>query len=353
MKRKAPGRASPRDSVRDGDFPWPAPAALEPGAPFEACYAILDLDTVRPAGSEALLRLSLGDARGTIEGWAPAALVPEAAEWLRIGAFIGIRGVVHDAGTGATLEIREIAPIGVGLEDLPLFLPSSTRDRQDMERELADILASVSDPDLLALLSRLLGPETPTGPGFRMAPAATRNHHAWLGGLLEHTLSVARLCDSIAAHYGPGIDRDLLITAALLHDIGKVREIGAQPGFPYTEEGRLLGHILLGLRMVADAAASVPGLTGGRLLLLEHLIAAHQGRYEWQSPREPKTAEASILHYADDLDAKLNRSRTPAANPLAAASPGPAHGMPTPHAPRPDATRRDDTLDLFARPAVS
>jgi hypothetical protein len=153
--------------------------------------------------------------------------------------------------------MREIAPIGVGIEDLPLFLPSSTRD---MERELADILASVCDPALLALLARLLGPETPTGPGFRMAPAATRNRHAWLGGLLEHTLSVARLCDSIAAHYGPG----------------------------------------------------------------------------------------------NDLDAKLNRSRTPAANPLAAASPGPARGTPTPQAPRPDATRRDDdTLDLFAWPAAS
>ena len=258
---------------------------------------------------------------------------------------------MHPAGTGITIEIREIAPIGVGLDDLPLFLPSSTREPEGMELELADILASVGDPSLLALLASLLGPDTPTGPGFRMAPAATWNHHAWLGGLLEHTLSVARLCDSIAVHYGPGIDRDLLITAALLHDIGKVREIGAQPGFPYTEEGRLLGHILLGLRMVADAAASVRGLTGDRLLLLEHLIAAHQGRYEWQSPREPKTAEARILHYADDLDAKLNRTRTPAANPGNAASPGPVCPTPTAQAPRPGCGAPRRRYPRHVRPA--
>jgi 3'-5' exoribonuclease len=112
----------------------------------------------------------------------------------------------------------------------------------------------------------------------------------------------------LARHYGVDIDRDLLIAGALLHDIGKVREIGAKAGFPYTDEGKLLGHILLGLRMVQDAALAVPDLSRSRLMLLEHLIASHQGRYEWQSPREPSTLEALLLHYADDMDAKMNQA---------------------------------------------
>jgi 3'-5' exoribonuclease len=154
----------------------------------------------------------------------------------------------------------------------------------------------------------MLGADTEIGRGFRLAPAATRNHHACLGGLFEHTVSVARLCDFAADHYGGMIDRDLLITAALLHDVGKIREIGARAGFPYTDEGRLLGHILLGLQMTGDAARDI-GLEPATRLLLEHLIASHQGRYEWQSPREPRIIEAFVLHHIDDLDAKVDHAR--------------------------------------------
>jgi 3'-5' exoribonuclease len=166
----------------------------------------------------------------------------------------------------------------------------------------------VKDDGLRVLLHSLLGAGTDTGDAFRLAPAAKQNHHAYLGGLLEHTLSVVRVCDLLASHYGAAIDRDLLIAGALLHDLGKVREIGARAGFPYTDEGKLLGHILIGLQMVDDAAAAVASLHSSRLLLLQHLIASHQGRYEWQSPREPRTIEALVLHYADDLDAKLNQA---------------------------------------------
>jgi 3'-5' exoribonuclease len=177
-----------------------------------------------------------------------------------------------------------------------------------MDAELAALIESVGDEPLRRLLRALLAPETDVGRGFRLAPAAKQNHHAYLGGLIEHTISVARVCDLLAAHYGAAIDRDLLLAGALLHDIGKIREIGARSGFPYTDEGKLLGHILLGLQMVADAAETIPGLTGPRLLLVQHLIASHQGRFEWQSPREPRTLEALLLHYADDLDAKLNQA---------------------------------------------
>src|SRR5690606_20284674 len=182
-------------------------------------------------------------------------------------------------------------------DELDLFLPRSPRAADVMERELEALIASVRDRGLRALLHRMLDGDSETGRAFRRAPAAKRNHHAYLGGLLEHTLSVATACDLLARHYGPEIDRDLLIPGALLPDVGKVREIVAGTGFPFSDEGRLLGHILLGLQMVEAAAAAVPELPAERRLLLLHLVASHQGRYEWQSPRRPKILEGLILHY--------------------------------------------------------
>src|SRR5690606_9538374 len=182
-------------------------------------------------------------------------------------------------------------------EELDLFLPRSPRPPEEMERELAALIASVRDPGLGTLLRRMLDRRSEIGRAFRHAPAAKRNHHAYLGGLLEHTLSVATACDLLARHYGPSIDRDLLVAGALLHDVGKVREIVAGTGFTFSDEGRLLGHILLGLGMVEAEAVAVPELPAERRLLLLHLIASHQGRYEWQSPRRPKILEGLILHY--------------------------------------------------------
>jgi 3'-5' exoribonuclease len=359
MSRKAKKPATPREWVRGGAFPWPAPDALEDGRRVAACYAVTAVDAVRPAGADPVYRLSLSEARGSLEAWAPERLVSGAAEWLRPGTYVGVRGTVHAAGTGVVIQATSIGPVRVALDDLDLFLPGSPRDPEAMERELSEFVASVEDRPLAHLLALLLGPDSEIGQGFRLAPAATRHHHAYLRGLLEHTLAVAGLCDAIAGRSEPPVDRDLLVAAALLHDIGKVGEIGARAGFPYTEEGRLLGHILIGLRMVGNAARAVPGLASDRLRLLEHMIAAHQGRYEWQSPREPRTPEALILHYADDLDAKLARyragshGRRDSGDPRSGNSGRPdsgtgegVNGSPNGRARGP--IRDDDTLDMFA-----
>jgi 3'-5' exoribonuclease len=153
-----------------------------------------------------------------------------------------------------------------------------------------------------------VGRGTLTGRQFRVHPAAKRNHHAYLCGLMEHSVSVAAACHRLCAHYtaqGARLDRDVLITAALLHDIGKVRELSSGRTFAYTDEGQLLGHILIGLQLVAREAESVPQIGADRLLHLQHLIASHQGRLEWASPKVPQTMEALILHAADELDAKM------------------------------------------------
>ncbi|HEX6307848.1 MAG TPA: HD domain-containing protein [Longimicrobiales bacterium] len=298
---------TPREWVGDREFPWPPTLGLPDLEDVVACFTIQSLSTGQTRADEPFLRLRLADSYGTLEArmWEGVAGI---VDRLRAGMYVGVRGRIERYQEERQLRIEQIVPLRVELDDLVLFLPRSARPAEHMDAELAAAIDSVSDPPLRTLLASLLGPATDIGHAFRLAPAAKQNHHAYLGGLLEHTLSIVRVCDLLANHYGPAIDRDLLIAGALLHDIGKVREIGARAGFPYTDEGKLLGHILIGLEMVSDAAAAVPALHPSRLMLLQHLIASHQGRYEWQSPREPRTLEALILHYADDLDAKLNQA---------------------------------------------
>jgi 3'-5' exoribonuclease len=298
---------SPREWIGDAPFPWPPALGRADGEAIAACYAVTGVSIGRTRAGAPFLRLQLADTYGTVEGRMWDA-VDAVAQHVRPGSYIGVRGCMETYQEQRQLRISEIGMLRVELDDLVLFLPRSARPAERMEAELAALLDSVADDRLRTLLDALLAPDTETGRAFRLAPAAKQNHHAWLGGLLEHTLSVARVCDLLASHYGTAIDRDLLIAGALIHDIGKIREIGARGGFPYTDEGKLLGHILLGMQMVAEAAAAVDGPDRQRLLLLQHLVASHQGRYEWQSPKEPRTLEAILLHYADDLDAKLNHA---------------------------------------------
>jgi 3'-5' exoribonuclease len=295
------------DWLGDASLPWPAAATLRAGDMLVACYALAGMQLLRTRHEKPYLRLQLVDVHGPLEGrvWDDA---QRYAEVLQPGSYVGVRGRIEIFNGERQLKVEAIAPVEVPPEYLELLLPRSRRDANEMDRELAGWIESVADDALRALLAALLGEGTDTGRDYRLAPAAKRNHHAYLGGLLEHTLSVTALCAFLAEHYADaGIDRDLLVTAALLHDIGKIRELGTHAGFPYTTEGRLLGHILIGLQLVRDAARATGGLDAQRLLLLEHLIASHQGRYEWQSPREPRILEGILLHYADDLDAKMNQ----------------------------------------------
>ena len=302
------GAPTPREWVEPAAFPWPAAHGLKDGEDLRACFCVVDVAVARTRQDQPYLRLGLTDRHGAVEGrvWNDALAV---AAVLRPGQYIGVQARVEYFNGNLQLCLDQVQPVDVQLEDLELFLPRSRRSDAEMGAELDAFIGAVEDAGLRELLLRILGPGSDVGQAFRLAPAAKHNHHAFLGGLLEHTLSVAGVCRALAEHYGDIVDRDLLLTAALLHDVGKVREIGARAGFPYTDEGKLLGHILLGLQMVHDAAAEVLHLEPARRLLLEHLVASHQGRYEWQSPREPLTLEALLLHYADDLDAKLQQVR--------------------------------------------
>jgi len=287
--------------------PWPGVDEPGEGARYAACYLVESKQLLRTKDDKPYLRLQLTDRSGTIEGraWDDAERIDARVQ---VGAYVGVVGRIQSYRNQRQLKIEEIAPVHVADHELDLFLPASDLDLEALEAALDELIDSVADRPFRQLLLELAGPDTETGRAFRRAPAAKRNHHAYIGGLLEHTVSITRVADALARHYGDVVDRDLLITGAILHDIGKIQEISVTGGFAYTDPGKLLGHILLGLDLVRDAARRIPDLEPRRLLLLLHLIASHQGKYEWQSPRLPHTIEALLLHFADDIDAKVNHA---------------------------------------------
>jgi 3'-5' exoribonuclease len=291
--------------------PWPLIRELSEGDEIAACFLVHEARRAEAKNNKPYLRMTLGDATGTIDAF----VWDEVERWEPVciaEAVVGVRGRVGSFQERLQLKVHSVEALRFDAGDLELLLPASPRPRGEMEAELDALVDSVRDGGLRKLLRRCLGRGTELGRLFRAHPAAKRNHHAYVGGLLEHSLSVAGACDRLAAHYrtqGLELDRDLLLTGALLHDIGKVRELRAPPASGYTTEGKLLGHIVMGIQIVQREAETVQELPGERLLLLQHLIASHQGRPEWDSPRTPQMIEALVLHYADDLDAKMNAAR--------------------------------------------
>jgi 3'-5' exoribonuclease len=233
------------------------------------------------------------------------------------GVFYKLRAVYRETDFGPQLEIRKIrevvdADTADGF-DPTLCLARSRFDPQQMFDELLTIARqSIANATVRQLVESLL---TANHDAMLTHPAARRNHHAYVGGLLEHSLSVARTCVYLAGKYAeyypemkPPLDKDLVVAGGILHDIGKLREMQQRPeGATHTAAGSLIGHILIGRDMVREAAAAIPSgakLDADTLLRLEHLMITHQGRPEWGSPKPPMTPEAMLVHSADDLDAK-------------------------------------------------
>jgi len=187
--------------------------------------------------------------------------------------------------------------------DADIFLESSPLDAAKMAASLRKMLRAIENVHLRGLVEAFLRDK-----GFMSlfckAPAAKNFHHNYLGGLLEHTLSVCRMAVSVASHY-PELDRDLLLAASFLHDVGKVRELSFQRHIDYTDEGRLVGHVVLGTEMVGEKIRDLKDFPGDLEARLRHLIVSHHGQYEFGSPKRPKFLEAFALNFIDDLDAKI------------------------------------------------
>lgn len=220
--------------------------------------------------------------------------------WVRPGAAVLVTGKVtlyKDA-----LQITTTDLSAWQKPDMAEFLATSERPRDDMVQELRQHIASLSSPWQQLVEAVLLEPDR-----FRRfinAPAARQMHHAYISGLLEHTLSMANLATQLAAHY-PHVDRDLLLAGTLLHDVGKALEYEIANGFDFSDDGRLVGHIVRAVTIVEHAAAGLDDFPPEKLRHLVHLIASHHGKQEWGSPVVPKTLEAVLLHQLDLLDSRV------------------------------------------------
>jgi len=250
------------------------------------------------------LILEVADRSGEIGGpiWEQA---EELQGICRIGQFVHLNGQVSSYQGKLQLKIDAVLAVDRTEVDLADFVLVGSQDRATLARELQTLVASVKNPYLKKLLHSFFKKE-PMWQRFQDSPAAKGIHHAYLGGLLEHSLSVAQVADTLAAHYA-GVDRSLLLAGALLHDIGKVEELVMEVALiDYTPQGRLKGHLVMGSEMVAEAAAHIKDFPPELLTQLQHLILSHHGRQEFGSPTVPMIIEAFVLSFADDLDAKMN-----------------------------------------------
>lgn len=206
------------------------------------------------------------------------------------------------------LVIQDIRRVGDEEVDLADYLPISGRNTQEMVAELRGFVASFEDVHLKALMTAFID-DPKFLKAYSTAPAAKAMHHVYLGGLLEHSLCVANLAEDIARRY-PGINRDLLVTGALLHDVGKIAELAYERSFDYTDEGKLLGHIVMGVEMVEERIRTLAEFPRSLSVMIKHLLLSHHGQYEYGSPKRPKFLEAVILNFLDDLDSKINGVKT-------------------------------------------
>ena len=245
----------------------------------------------------------LQDRTGTIDAkiWEPNN--PGIGEYDTLD-YIEVYGDVSSFQGALQVSVKRIRVCAEGEYNPADYLPVSSKDIDTMYQELLGLIGSIQNTYLKQLLESFFVQDEAFAKAFKSSSAAKTVHHGFVGGLLEHTLSVTQLCDYYASVY-PILKRDLLLTAAMCHDIGKIKEISAFPENDYTDDGQLLGHIVMGSQMVAERAAKIEGFPHGILAEVQHCILAHHGKYEYGSPKIPALMEALALNYADDTDAKL------------------------------------------------
>jgi 3'-5' exoribonuclease len=201
------------------------------------------------------------------------------------------------------LKVDQLRKATAGEADKGDLMPSTTYDVAALWAQLLSFVESFTEPDLKRLLTTILA-DPALAEAYREAPAAKQLHHAWLGGLLEHVVSLLTLAERVVPHY-PILHRDLVLTGVILHDIGKIRELSWETGFEYTVEGQLLGHIQIGTALAERTMDSLPGFPPRLKTLVLHMILSHHGKLEFGSPKLPMIPEALVLNFLDDLDAKM------------------------------------------------
>jgi 3'-5' exoribonuclease len=278
-------------------------ANFDEGKLFNGFFLVLLKQQRTTKSNKPYLNLILGDKTGQLEGrvWEPGD--PRIAKDFERGDIVKARGSASRFDDRLQMKIDQLRVALPNEVDKADLLPSTTYDVAELWRQLLGFVDSFTNPDLKLLLTTLLA-DPALAQAYREAPAAKQLHHAWLGGLLEHVISLLTLADRVAPSY-PMLDRDLLLTGVILHDIGKVRELSWEIGFEYTVEGSLLGHIQIGTALAERTMDSLPNFPPKLKLLVLHMILSHHGKLEFGSPKLPMIPEALVLSFVDDLDAKM------------------------------------------------
>jgi 3'-5' exoribonuclease len=284
---------------------------LEPNKVIQTSFLVHSKEIRQKKSGEFYLSLLLADRTGELD----AKMFDNCAEVLEAfdrDDFVKVKGLTQVFHNRPQLTIHKLRRMDDSEIDFVDYFPSSRRDPEQMWAELRGLVGGMSNAHLKGLLEAMLD-DPEIAARYKRAPAAKQIHHAFLGGLLEHVLSLATLARLIAPHY-PHVDPDLVLTGVVLHDIGKIHELNYERGFSYSNEGQLLGHIHIGLRMVADHLRGLPDFPPALRTLVEHLVLSHHGQLEYGSPKLPQFPEALLLHYLDDLDAKMESMRALIAN---------------------------------------
>ncbi|MBI2819764.1 MAG: HD domain-containing protein [Acidobacteria bacterium] len=280
---------------------------LQPNQIITSAFLVQAKDVRFKKTGEGYLSLSLSDKTGEVEAkvWEN---VEEFSPLFERDDFIKVKGSVQIFRKKPQLTVHKLRRLEEEEVELGDFFPQSVRDPDEMWQELESVVATVQDPHLGPLLSSILSdPEVALR--LRQAPAAKTLHHAYIGGLLEHILSLCRLAKLVLQNYQE-LNEDLVIAGVLLHDLGKIYELSYARSFGYTSDGQLLGHMILEIEILHEKLAEMPDFPRPLQTLLEHLIISHHGQYEFGSPKLPMFPEALLLHYIDDLDSKLQGMQT-------------------------------------------
>ena len=278
---------------------------LTPDTEIISFYIVKNKQVFQKKNGEPYLRLTLGDKTGEIQAlmWDNLPSIED----IKADDLLKLKGRVNNYQGKLQITIQKLEKTDFNEIDPSEFLPVGTQDPNLLLFYLEKITGSIKNKNLLDLLNSFLKDEEFLK-DFTKFPAGKTLHHPFLGGLLEHTVSVIKICESLSFLYD-FLDNDILITSAFLHDIGKIKELKFSRSINYSDEGKLLGHITLGIEMVDEKLRCLPDFPQELSNHLKHIILSHHGEYEYGSPKRPMTLEALILHYADNIDAKVNGFR--------------------------------------------
>jgi 3'-5' exoribonuclease len=276
---------------------------IKPGDKIASSFLVAEKNMAFSQKGSAYLNVRLKDKTGEIDGkgWDNAMALDQVFKKGDIVYMEGRAQTYRNALQISIITVKPCAPEDVDPSD---YLPVSKVDTTAMFQDILAYIDAISSEPIKKLLTAFFYDEK-TADLFRRAPAAKGFHHIYLGGLLEHTLSVVRLLDHAAKHY-PQLNRDLLIAGGILHDIGKIYEFSYDGLIAYSDEGRMIGHLVMGVEMIDKKIEAIPDFPVQLALELRHIILSHHGEFEFGSPKRPKTLEALVIHFMDDLDAKVN-----------------------------------------------